>query len=304
MSNKNSRKYVFTSFKMEINYSEIYENYKDIVRYLVVGKEVCPKTNKEHFQGYVQFFEPCRLTKFQSIIGDKCHMETQRGLDFQASLYCKKDGNFNEFGIHADQGYRNDLESLKLMINQNKSHIECYKEHFSSYLRYRNHFDKYREAVLKENAKIFRNIKVTILSGPTRCGKTRKYLYDKDNNFKNDVFKINCNNLNWFDGYEGEKTIVFDEFKNQVKLTQFLDLLDGHLCRLSIKGAHTYALWTHAVVTTNLRKNKIYPNIEKDLIAPFWARVTDFVNFWEKCPEVTKGNTDFSRNLQIFEKKI
>lgn len=305
--NLTSRKWCFTCFKMDTNWEEIYNLYSDIIRFLIIGREICPKTNKEHWQGYIQMFEPCRMSKIQFMFEDKCHLESQRGTDFQASSYCEKEKNYLKFGKPTKQGARNDMEAVCKMIDNNRSHFDCYKEHKMTYLRYRGFFDKYRECILREKAKKYRKIDVKILSGPTRCGKTRKYLYDENNKYDDDVFKINCNELQWFDGYEGQKTIIFDEFKNQVKLTQFLDLLDGHICRLSVKGAHTYALWDKVIITTNLRKDKIFPNVETELIAPFWARVSEFVDLWPKCPEVNKGNTgpySSPRNLDIFSKPL
>lgn len=315
MKNLTSRKWVFTSFKIDINWGDIFSEYSDIIRFLIVGKETCPKTKKMHWQGYFQFYEPQRMTKFQFIIEDKCHLESQRGTNFQASSYCMKDGVYQTYGLQSKQGARTDMEHLRKMIIDGSKHMDCYKEHFSSYLRYRSYFDKYRETFLKEQGKKFRNVEVEILSGPTRSGKTRKYLYTKDNKYNENVFKINCNNIDWFDGYQGEPILILDEFKNQIQLTKMLELLEGHICRLPIKGAHTYALWTKVVVTTNLKKSEIYPNVSSDLIAPFWARIKDFTSFWpikmkkltkkrkimnrflasptfHSCPEVTKGNTD------------
>ena len=288
---KTSRKWCFTCFKMDTDFAQIFKEYHDIIRFLIIGQEICPKTKKQHWQGYIQMYDPCRLTKIQFIFEDKCHLESQRGNDFQASDYCKKDKKYISFGTPTKQGARTDLENLKKIINNNASHMECYNEHFSSYLKYRGYFDKYRECLTRERAKKFRNVEVEILSGPTRSGKTRKYLYNEDGSYNDSAFKINCNDLDWFDGYEGQEILILDEFKNQVKLTKLLDLLDGHICRLSIKGCHTYALWTKVIITTNLKKKEIFPNITKDLIAPFWARVHKFIDLWPKCPEVTKGNT-------------
>lgn len=297
------RKFVFTCYKMDVPWKEIYEEYNDIIRFIIVGKEITPTTDKLHWQGYIQFYEPCRYTKFQFMIEEKCWMKHQKGSDFQASEYCKKDHQYLIYGEPTKQGARNDLESIKKMIDNNASHSDCYIEHFGTYLRYRNKFDKYRESIMMERAKKFRKVNVKILSGPTRCGKTRKYLYDDKGNYNNNVFLIHCSHDDklWFDGYEGQKTIIFDEFRNDIKLGLMLGLTEGHFCRLQIKGGHVYALWDKVIITTNLRKSEIYPNTCHNLIAPFWARVSEFVNMYPKCHEVREGNTKASlRSLNIF----
>lgn len=303
--NYTSRKYCFTCFKMDIDFNIVYNDYKEFIRFLVIGKETCPNTKKEHYQGYIQFFEPVRTPKLQWIIGNKCHCESQRGTDFQASNYCKKDNKYVSFGKPSKQGQRTDLEDLRRLINKGATHSKCYKEHFSSYTRYRHNLDKYRETILYEKAKKWRNVDVKILSGPTGCGKTSKYLYDDKGNYLEDVFNINCSELTdrcWFDGYEGQTTLILDEFRNDIKLGKLLSLLDGHICRLQIKGGVTYALWNKVIITTNLKKFEIFPNIRKDMIDPLWRRVKIFTDLYE-CPEVTKGNTDTLDTTYNIEKK-
>ena len=54
---KRCRNWCFTSFE-KIHVKKIYEDQKDIIRYICVGDEICPKTGKKHYQGWLQLVNP------------------------------------------------------------------------------------------------------------------------------------------------------------------------------------------------------------------------------------------------------
>lgn len=98
-----SRKWCFTIN----NYAESdYRNLIDIggslerngLRYLVVGRERGSDNGTPHLQGYIIFNDRKRLGGVKSVIGSRAHCEASRGSEVQASEYCKKDGDFSEFG--------------------------------------------------------------------------------------------------------------------------------------------------------------------------------------------------------------
>lgn len=65
--------------------------------YVVYGIEV-GESGTPHLQGYVQLKKKLRLSQVKSLISSRAHLEVQRGSVMQAVIYCKKDGNFKEFG--------------------------------------------------------------------------------------------------------------------------------------------------------------------------------------------------------------
>lgn len=67
------------------------------VTYLVFGKEVAPTTNTPHLQGYVCFKQKKRRSAAMSVIG-RCYLDIKKGTPKEASDYCKKDGDYIEFG--------------------------------------------------------------------------------------------------------------------------------------------------------------------------------------------------------------
>lgn len=92
-------------------------------------------------------------------------------------------------------------------------------------------------------------MEVEVLVGPTGCGKTSSIIND-DN--CEEVFIVDTSNERFpFDGYEGEKTILFDDFYGQIPYEQMLRYLDRYKVKLNIKNGHTYAAWNKVYITSN-----------------------------------------------------
>lgn len=240
-----SRKWCFSDFEL-LDMTSIYDSQKDIIRYLCYGEELCPKTKKKHYQGWIQFFNQKRLSAVKKAFGTKkLHLEPCNGTEEQNDLYCKKDGVFHEFGKFVTQGARTDLEHVKQMLTERKPMLEVANAHFGDFIRYHRGFYKYDQLLCQEQTKAFRKVKVILLRGTTGKGKTRLAM-------KYSTFKIQGSQLQWWDGYQQDKIICIDEYNNDVGITHLLDLLDGYQLRLPIKGGFTYANWDTVYLTTNL----------------------------------------------------
>lgn len=81
------------------------------VKYAVVGKEV-GETGTPHLQGFVIFVTRKRLRAAKLLISARAHLEIARGTSTEASVYCKKEGDFEEYGELIEQGRRTDLEEV------------------------------------------------------------------------------------------------------------------------------------------------------------------------------------------------
>lgn len=80
--------------------------------YVVYGKELAPSTGTPHLQGFIVFTNARRRSALVADIGGG-HWLPANGTSAQASVYCKKDGDFTERGVlPLNQGKRKDLERL------------------------------------------------------------------------------------------------------------------------------------------------------------------------------------------------
>lgn len=113
----------------------------------------------------------------------------------------------------------------------------------------------------KERSREFRTLEVFVYWGEGGTGKTRRALYDEDGKRLPDTYLVpKTDNFKWWDGYEGESVIVFDDFYGGMKWTKFLSITDGHQMLLEIKGGHIYAEWTKIIFTSNKHPDGWYEN--------------------------------------------
>lgn len=68
--------------------------------YYVYGREIAPDTQRPHLQFMVSFVTKKRLTAVKKMLRKEAHWEikSRNSTMAQASDYCKKDGNFVEWG--------------------------------------------------------------------------------------------------------------------------------------------------------------------------------------------------------------
>jgi len=92
--------------------------------YIVFGFEVAASGTR-HLQGYFVAKTRIRLTTVKSHLSARVHAEIARGSHLQASQYCKKDGDYREYGtLPTDAvGTANQFDAFVAWVN------EYYEEH-------------------------------------------------------------------------------------------------------------------------------------------------------------------------------
>jgi len=204
-----SRNWCFTDFEL-LDWAKIFNTYKDLIRYVCWGTETCPKTKRTHFQGWIQFVNKKRFNGVKKMCqSTKIHLESCRGTQDQNDKYCKKDNIYKTLGKYIKQGQRTDLEQIKKRITEGCSMRDIAEENFQLFVQYGNGLEKYKKLVEQEDRKKFRHVKVIHIHGSTGKGKTRHAM-------EHSKYKIQGDQLQWWDGYEGQKTICIDEYKSPV----------------------------------------------------------------------------------------
>lgn len=105
--------------------------------YLVYGKEV-GSNGTPHLQGFVSFPTVKTFNQIQRLFNSKFsnagHYEMLRGTVFQASQYCKKDGDYFELGELAvrecNQGKRNDLRFFVDYVKDGNRDLKKLRDEF------------------------------------------------------------------------------------------------------------------------------------------------------------------------------
>lgn len=133
-----ARRYVFTLNNYSDDEQERLRTLADSCRYLIFGREV-GDSGTPHLQGFVVFRDPVSFSVAKHRIGDRAHLEVTRGQSAQAADYCKKDGDFEEFGAPFRQGRRNDWDAYKewvISLGYVPSEREIILHNTSLYARY------------------------------------------------------------------------------------------------------------------------------------------------------------------------
>lgn len=281
-----SKNWCFTDFEL-LDWMKIWKSDDEQkIRYIGWGEEICPKTGRKHYQGWIQFTTRRRLGGVKNIVGSKkIHLETCKGTEEANEKYCRKDNAFRSVGKYIKQGQRRDLEEIKELIEKNPTEEYMVDEFFETYCRYKNGMDKWLKICQKRQArKEFRKVQVDVIFGPTGTGKTKYAMEHAD-------MKISGDDMQWWDSYDQEKTICIDEYDSQVSLTKLLGLLDGYEHELNVKGSKTYAAWNRVIITSNVDPREWHMNAKWEHRLALMRRLTNVIKLDHGCAEVLRGNT-------------
>jgi len=201
-----ARNYVFTvnNYTDEDEHQVYAMAWEHPVRYIVVGKEV-GESGTPHLQGFVCFKHQLALSSVKALF-PTAHFEEKRGTFQQAADYCKKEGNYFEWGtLPMESGIAGAAAMDALM----QEACECIRNGDYKSIPYAaTHFIKAAEyRVLKETQQE-RNLQ-TIEGemehlwyyGKAGTGKSRKA---RDEN--PGAYLKMCNK--WWDCYDGQDTVL------------------------------------------------------------------------------------------------
>jgi len=123
---------------------------RESTRYLVFGYEV-GANGTPHLQGFVIFDHSLSFDLAKRRVSPRAHLEAAKGNSKQAAEYCKKDGNFLEFGdFPGNQGKRTDWDGYKewvIELGRVPSRKEIVLKFPGLYARYRRACVDYAEAI-------------------------------------------------------------------------------------------------------------------------------------------------------------
>lgn len=271
--------------------------------------ERCPTTSREHLQGYIEYNKPRKFNSILQELPPGTHLELARGNRSSCVDYCSKSDTRVE-GPWCDdvlkntkgQGHRTDLFDIgKSIMSGEVDEITLATERPDVLIKYpRGIRELYAISALKHKSNLRTTMRVEVIWGPAGTGKTRQAMADLDNSFLLDA--SNSDTL-WFDGYQGEKVLVVDDFYGWIRHGTLLRLLDIYPYRCPLKGSHTYAGWTTIYLTSNKHPSTWYDKFPwqedgalKRRIHRIWEVVPTMFGFtWtcEKTKEFKQFNNDF-----------
>lgn len=246
------------------------------VTFIIFGREVGANGTR-HLQGYLELPRRLRFNQvvalFQPI---RPHIERRAGTAEQARDYCRKDGDYTELGTISQvaPGERNDLVALRNFIDTGASLRDIAETHFRSFLLYERSIRSYRN--LRSPSRNWVT-NVSVFWGLTGTGKTRRCHQEAEENQQ--PLYIHPGGR-WFDGYDGEPLVLFDDFSGACfPLPYLLKLLDRYAMQVPIKGGFVNWRPRHIYITSNLDPDAWYPNAHPEHRAALRRRFTEVVHF-------------------------
>lgn len=267
----------------------------------LVGQIEGVEGEKWHLQGYVEFNERMTLKKLKPLLWNSTEWINANGNVESNFEYVTKDWDNPKFtgkicrlkgteivtkGTPLKQGKRNDLEDIKAMIDAGMNMKDVADEHFGSYVRYHAGFDKYARLKQKKDRG---KPTVLIFWGKSGTGKSvmaRNLAPVEDD----DVYWLSQphsrNSPLWWDGYEGQSTVVIDEFYGWMRYNLFLRLIDYGGMRVENKGGSVPMTATTFIFTSNEPPNEWYNLHDMPMGGePFMRRLDDFATITETDDE-------------------
>ena len=121
-----------------------------------------------------------------------------------------------------------------------------------------------------------RDIKVYYLWGKSGVGKTRSVM---DKYGYSNVYRV-TDYKHPFDDYQGQKIIVFEEFRGQIEIENMLNYLDIYPLSLPCRYANKIAMYDTVYIITNIPITEQYTYTQQhefETFNAFLRRITDFI---------------------------
>lgn len=274
-----ARNYCFT---IHHNAAAVYKELKECdlpeeIQFIVFQGEECPTTKRKHLQGYVQLTKQLGFVRVKEIFGcDTMHLEAAKGTAEDNIKYCTKEETRwlppVQRGECKKQGKRTDLEAVATAIRGGAKLKDLAENNPKEFMLYHKGMLAYKRVVkppLPRNEP-----EVYFLYGSPGCGKSRLVLeLLKNDMLEGNVYFADDVKERWFDGYDGQNIVVFDDFEGNFPIRSILRLLDRVPLQLPFKGGFCTIEATKFFFTSNHPPETFYNEVSHDA---WMRRITEF----------------------------
>lgn len=268
-----SRRWVFTLN----NPTQDDLTFPDYVRYAVWQRERGEETGTAHLQGYIELIGNQRLSALKKWL-PTAHWEVARGNRDQCRAYCRKEETrvsgpyeHGDFGA-GGQGSRTDLDEVKRLLDLGTSESVIADEHFGVWVRHHKAFREYKR--IRSSPRSYKTV-VEVLWGDPGTGKSRAVA----ESHQGDTGCYWKPRSNWWDGYEGQDTVVLDDYYGWLPFDLLLRVCDRYPLQVEIKGGAVEFVAKKVFITSNKPPSEWYQSDKLDLRALYRRldKVTHYV---------------------------
>lgn len=252
----------------------------DSVRYCIYQEEVGDEGTL-HLQGYIEFRRSQRMASVKrNLESVSAHVEPRKGSQLEAIAYCSKSdtrvGGPYTFGEPSGgQGVRSDLVAMQKRIDEGVPVRAIASEFFGNYLRYNRGIEKYYNLMAPEQSR--ERLRVVLYYGPTGTGKSYSASIHSDSTY----WRSDSTDKFWAN-YEGQSTVVFDDFTGWEPYHLMLRYLDVYPVRVGDKGTSRPLCASTIIITSNRLPDQWYAFDRKGFdLRALVRRISQFVWFWD-----------------------
>lgn len=267
-----ARNFCFTAFEYESDWERDLKTW-DLVKYYSVGYEVCPKTDRHHLQGYIEFTEPVLASTFWNRLRTKCWCQARKKAALASQRYTQKGGNYEEFGAPSHQGKSDALVEFSSKLKSGVTMKQCALDDPPTYIKNNRGIEKWYSLCCVPRRNEVPD--VTVVYGSTGSGKSR---YAREQTSE-ERYVWHPQQGTWFDGYYGQKEIIMEEFRGQIPLGMLLSLLDRYDSKVQSKGGMMEFNSTKIIITSPTHPDQWYKEDPLDDLQQLERRLTRLLNF-------------------------
>jgi len=228
-----------------------------------------------HIQGYVQLLSRKTLKGIKQFLVPRGHYEAARGSPEDNRTYCTKPESRvrpgMERGTIITPGQRTDLIQFRDAIKNGATDAQLINDNFNEYVKYHRVVERIRMAFRQP-----RNweMDVKVFWGRSGSGKTRRAQEEAGDSFYF-LSKGDNGQITWWDGYEGQNSVIIDDFYGWLPWTFVLRLLDRYPFNVQIKGGSVPFTSHKIFITSNSNPNTWYKNVPNNDMTPLLRRITE-----------------------------
>lgn len=272
------------------------ENIKKLnPQYAIMSVEV-GASGTPHLQGYMEFVNQPSFSTVCDALQQRAHVEPRKGSVMQAINYCKKGNQSHEewkeqgtkgptygegleialeIGSLKKQGNRGDIEDVVDDIALGATQAEIARDHPVQYIKFAKGIDAYFNA-RDAPRDMYADLEVICYFGPTGTGKTFTAVTENPG-----AHVQSATMGQWWNGYTGQDTIIFDEFRgSDYPFKMLLKLTDRYPLKVQVKGGHREYKPTKVIFTGPVHPVMWYTSLNTDqegAMAQLARRITKVV---------------------------
>lgn len=223
-----TRTFVFTNYAVDsTDYKKALDTVGNDIMYIAYGLETCPKTERQHHQGWICFktkksASKPNMCKLARRFAPGAHMEPMMGRLIDSDKYCSKENELITFGERPKQGDRNDLADVLSDIRCGKRKADDVLLEDPAYFHMYGRTLRAAEDVLLRQRYRTEMTTGLWLYGDTGVGKSHRALAG----FTPETHYVKPLEDQWWDGYTGQEVVILNDFRGQLKYSELLTLVD------------------------------------------------------------------------------